>query len=551
MNYLALTIGPIYETINKSTKTRELWAGSYIFSYFMKNLIKKLLEDKRVAIEFLVPYVNEKIVNKSFEVGIFHDRFVAHSLCTKDELETVFLDNFNTTIKEITAIIYDSGSSQENNIYIFDDIQRALLEYLQYNYIIASDDELNSISSDNLLITIDKIFDSMELQYSFTLNNGAKVYPRKSYDDNGTITTNNYQKINPIARLQFYAQSLKNIVINDHKDDDRSMILKFKSIPEIAVANLLEQSVEKEEIKVALEEMEVKGINAYESFYKILKEHHHSKLKPHHKYYAAISADGDRIGELIEETCEHDISKITNISQGIYRFITDEPLVGLFEEYGGMLVYAGGDDLLAFAPIFGKNGKTIFDLMEEISRRFKQHLGDEVSISFGVSIQYYKSPMIESINHSIEMLKKAKDNNQTDENININSGSVALSLHKHSGQSHDAVFLLLDNIYLGYKTLFVCELCRIIELPHSIHYSLVNYKKYIIKRFSGTHDGNIDLKIDTLFKNIIEDNTHSKMAKRGLRRLKKYIKILRPKSVESFDTFIAQLAIVKFLRGDE
>ncbi len=41
MKYIALTIGPIYKTLSSAKKTRELWGGSYIFSYIMKQIISE------------------------------------------------------------------------------------------------------------------------------------------------------------------------------------------------------------------------------------------------------------------------------------------------------------------------------------------------------------------------------------------------------------------------------------------------------------------------------------------------------------------------------
>jgi CRISPR-associated protein Cmr2 len=53
MNYLALTIGPIVETLSESKKTKELFAGSYLFSYIMKNILKKLNSN---GYNLIVPY---------------------------------------------------------------------------------------------------------------------------------------------------------------------------------------------------------------------------------------------------------------------------------------------------------------------------------------------------------------------------------------------------------------------------------------------------------------------------------------------------------------
>ena len=49
MNYIAYTIGPIYDTIfdtlNDDNKTKKLKAGSYFFSFFMKILLKNIKDN--------------------------------------------------------------------------------------------------------------------------------------------------------------------------------------------------------------------------------------------------------------------------------------------------------------------------------------------------------------------------------------------------------------------------------------------------------------------------------------------------------------------------
>ena len=102
MNYIALTIGPIYETMSYCKKTRELWVGSYFFSYFMKKLITKVSEeDSEIKIDFLVPFVkDEKInaLNEKLEVGVFHDRFIASSEASKDAIKNLLVSKINETL---------------------------------------------------------------------------------------------------------------------------------------------------------------------------------------------------------------------------------------------------------------------------------------------------------------------------------------------------------------------------------------------------------------------------------------------------------------------
>ena len=49
-NYLAITIGPIYKTIQQARSTREIWAASFVFSLMMKEILKQLSQHDKVEI---------------------------------------------------------------------------------------------------------------------------------------------------------------------------------------------------------------------------------------------------------------------------------------------------------------------------------------------------------------------------------------------------------------------------------------------------------------------------------------------------------------------
>ena len=537
MNYIALTIGPIYETIKYSKKTRELWAGSYFFSYFMKSLIKLLHEDD---IEFILPYVDNKVLNESFEVGIFHDRFIGYSEThSKEELKAILQKRLNENIHETAKFIGSSIQSQE-----IDKIYYALQSYLQSSFIIATEDELiQSTGKENIIFAIDAILDTMELENSFDFANSAKQFK---------ISENDYSKktgepVNPIAKLQYQAQRLKNEIKHSN--------LTFKTIPDIALASILESK--------QFEDFDYKDfkenddIEKYEEFYKQFekkkddKDDEDNNFKPHHKYFVVISADGDKMGSTIRNIYNSDKSKITELSKSIYEYITgdkkqnDPSLVELFEEYGGMLIYAGGDDLLGFAPVIGKNQKTFFSLLEELSTRFQKYLSTDVSLSFGVSITYYKYPMIEAINHAQNQLfSVAKAHNNQEK-----SGSLALSLIKHSGQTYEGVFFLNDNLYMKYKNLFENVLEEKVKLPHNLQHSLKQYESVFTDIFA-THKGESYEKLSAFFENVIKDESHDNDAQTALDELKEYIFAFKPANKQLFDTLLSQLAIIKFLRGD-
>lgn len=514
MNYIALTIGPIYETMSYCKKTRELWVGSYFFSYFMKKLITKVSEeDSEIKIDFLVPFVkDEKInaLNEKLEVGVFHDRFIASSEASKDAIKNLLVSKINETLDELAKII----DTNEQSIYY-----EALKEYFQYHYIIATKDELiENTGKENVIFAIDAILDSMELQQKFTFENKSNIVKPKDSNSN--------DKINPIAKLQYEANRLKK---------DLKLKIMFKSIPEIALANIIDPKIFKDE----------DNLDNYDTFYKEFEKD--ENFKPHHKYYAVIQADGDKMGKTIRNNPE----RIGKISKNIFTYITqsnDEvsDINKLFSDFGGMLIYAGGDDLLGFAPIFGKDGSTLFELIETLSSKFKKVVGDDVSLSFGVSINYYKSPMIEAINNSYYLLSDIAKKHNTEEK----SGSLALSLTKHSGQTFDGVFFLNDDSYISYKEIFKDELKGDITLPHNIQYSLKNFEDLFITLFQKENEETV-LRIESLFKNLIKDSSQNENMKSSIDRIKDHLFKFKPKSKDEFQKFITQLAIIKFLRGDK
>jgi CRISPR-associated protein Cmr2 len=572
-NYLSLTIGPIYETISYCQKTRELWAGSYFFSYFMKLLIASLEEEE--DIEFIIPHIDNNVLNNDFKVGMFHDRFIATSSQSKEILKQLLENRVAETIYFMAQLIGDDDSKLSNETRTKELLKNtkidtktkaytSLQNYIQYNYIVATESELlNATKAPNVIFAIDTILDSLELQNSFDFYNSAKVFQVKRDDYKKTLK----DKVSAVAKLQYQAKELKNRIGQQQ--------LKFRSIPEIALANVLantndiDNAIEKE-INQKINHGSSKfewcqfiddnyDIERYEEVYNTLDtlakkdETIKQNYKPYHKYYAVISADGDKIGQTIRNIYNENPEEITTLSKNLYTYIAKEelPLVKLFDDFGGMLIYAGGDDLLGFVPIFGKHmiegenrNKHIFDLLEELSTRFKQIVGENVSLSFGVSINYYKSPMIEAIKASYTLLQEAKENNTEQK-----SGSLALCLTKHGGQQHKGIFFMHDTIYTAYKTLFIGELTGTIELPHNLHYKLQMYETLFVDIFT-TYKKESSTKLNALFTNLITDESHSKTAKEALKSTQTYIENFVPNTPDRFKLLLAQLAIIKFLRGD-
>lgn len=220
---------------------------------------------------------------------------------------------------------------------------------------------------------------------------------------------------------------------------------------------------------------------------KLSKKWERSNLKQT-KYYAVIMLDGDNMGKWLSGEFAPYIEKIyhprvwENIRQHNAAFASQvkekrRPLTPalhaaistalkeysltfvkqIVEEYGsGKLVYAGGDDVLAFVPL-----ETLLDVMIKLRAAFSGHvtmkdndmlvnfdkdvsgfvdignrilitMGPNATASTGVCIAHYKTPLGEAIAAARRMEKKAKEHQREKD-------SFAICVMKHSGEIIETV----------------------------------------------------------------------------------------------------------------
>jgi CRISPR-associated protein Cmr2 len=202
------------------------------------------------------------------------------------------------------------------------------------------------------------------------------------------------------------------------------------------------------------------------------------------KYYAILYLDGDYMGkwlsgellpeiqyaynskvwEKLPENFKKDLQRYTpnkiltpaihsTISTALRNYAIEFVKKIVEEEHLGKLIYAGGDDVLAFV-----NLKDIFDVMEKLRWAFSGHIkldqekieiyntnnngfvlkdgvyyltmGKNATCSMGVLIAHYKEPLKIVIDKVFEMNKKAKESGRN---------RFAICLSKHSGEERVGV----------------------------------------------------------------------------------------------------------------
>ncbi|HAD13441.1 MAG TPA: type III-B CRISPR-associated protein Cas10/Cmr2, partial [Saprospirales bacterium] len=174
---------------------------------------------------------------------------------------------------------------------------------------------------------------------------------------------------------------------------------------------------------------------AEDAVYLKLKNDLGEALKSRHRYIAIVHADGDNIGNTIA-SLQNDAGKTRAFSAELMSF--SEQAVRKIYQYGATPVYAGGDDLLFIAPMQNDEQMTIYDLLKSLHDLFAQQpvfQSNKASLSFGLSISYYKHPLAEALSTSRNLLfGKAKE---LEIDGKKRKDALAINLLTHSGHQFE------------------------------------------------------------------------------------------------------------------
>jgi len=215
--------------------------------------------------------------------------------------------------------------------------------------------------------------------------------------------------------------------------------LKNDILSQIDGMFLMETTYRKEFLE---EEYGIKNLDEkdFKDILKILEELREKEGKFPSVYYAILQMDGDNIGKWlrgeflpkIEEVIlpkvkdallsfskgeEHrKLEKILcnphhttpSIHQAFSRRLSDFALNRIREivedQHYGKLIYAGGDDVLAFLPI-----EEVLDCAYRLQEAFKDSLSEKASMSAGIVVAHYKYPLYLALEEVRNMEKKAKN----------------------------------------------------------------------------------------------------------------------------------------------
>lgn len=406
MNFFALTIGPIYGTFLQARKTRTVWASSYFFSWFTKQI---LLKTKKEGFDILLPYYDHS-KKSEFGAGMYADRiyFVGNEKGTTDGLRSII----KTIIEEISEDICKRTVHKDYLMVV------GFLESYLNMHIVELSSGLGFTELDNSILNqLNVLLDNKELQtnFSFEINE------------------------NPLLDYLETEISTQTILTKDAFSDLSHK--RFRSIPEIATTSLERTDQNNEYGKLLIKSYKrLKGGEKEEyEFLELLKESDSFKTAPYHKYFGVLYADGDNISELLKKVSgsKADLLKFSELLMD-FALDAEKAIVN----YGGNGIYLGGEDILAFIPMACVNKhnnelQTVFSLIEKLDQLFHKTLGKYAeekgvtipTLSYGLMLSYIKHPLKESMSIAHKLLENAKCKEK-----HPNKNTIGLRFQKHSGQ---------------------------------------------------------------------------------------------------------------------
>lgn len=399
--YTAITIGPIGKTFDKARKVKALWSASYMFSWIMRELLRELTEK---GYKVISPYYASVLEREYLlrQVGLFPDRAIIRGEVEcleeiKDKVIRAFAEKMlgiNKEPKPSKAI-------------------KALEAYLK-NYISIYSTTAKVKNEKGFILKLNARLDALELR--------QRAATKKDIRFRKLLASNN-------GFIQSY--------LDVQKRKGGSEKVPFETTSRIAVSGwLTDEEIEKYTIK---SEDHPEGEKEVAMDYARLSTKKRDSYRNCYKYLAVVKADGDSFGKFLEKITEEQMKKFSRYFFDFSR----EAAKGLMR-LKGIPVYIGGDDLFFFTPILRDGNQQVSELIQVVEKHFKKFRdklakkhkklfkelakgeAQPLTMSYGVSIFYYKSPMSEAIEVADNLLFKVAKGSGRDR--------VAVSIHKHSGR---------------------------------------------------------------------------------------------------------------------
>lgn len=489
MNYAGMTFGPVTETLSATYTPAGLWFSSYFFSRFVGSCAMDLQKKGYEIITLKKGYdFGDDLEDKG--VGKYHDRIYFRGNKTAGEIRKDIESTKSEVIDE-NAVLLADGFEKAGITVAVQEIQEFFNRFLQIHYAVFSEDDL---TAKGVSKTMADTLDALELSQSISSEPGPNYLFRFAEGDPYKGSNDYLRHYSPLMRAS--REKAFRIATGGEK-------VRIRDIGYIS-SNGKYTSKEIEENNYIPEKTE--------------------------KYFAIVQCDGDNMGKLIsgtsgkagcKDSLDEQVFRIQDFSSKCMEYA--DRAYQLISNGGGFLIYAGGDDLLFLSPVISGN-TNVWELCRDIAAEFDRIFNPDgstgASLSFGISVNYYKFPLYEAFQDALSLLfGEAKSFVRGREKAKNNA---AIKIHKASGQSMGVVFCMdtrgkadqteswkdtLFQHYLDLTALFAGADKKTDSLMTSILYHIENQKSL----FTEALGNGLDLSV--LLENVFDGPVHGEAEK--------------------------------------
>ena len=426
-----ITIGPILNTLGSAKKERELWFGSYMFSWLMGHLCAALHKE---GCNIILPTLHPDATTG--RVGLYPDRLYFTSENSKEEVAewiTAASSDFVNTLYDIYKSVHarwQTGSNPDES-----KVKKIIDDYLQIKWFVADGkvtigEALKHLETAELYTLADDLLADEPCDRCRMLPHTLVVHDRyeESYGQKLYLC--------PICAIKYGAHVSKLV----SKKTGINAEKPFPSIVHIGAKEIADKFIPVNEVED-------------DWLYNETNQSLIAKGSKYLSYFAVLCLDMDNAGKLLA-AIQDDSGKVKEFSDTLYKF--NREVADLIDAYGGETIYAGGDDILALIPARNIDSRlssenrqidNLLALVDLINKKFGEvfHNGwlqsegeDEyprLSLSFGISMQYLKYPLKDALQSAYSCLfGKAK----------LTKNTLSMVIRKHAGATFEISLDLED-----------------------------------------------------------------------------------------------------------
>lgn len=444
---LVFSIGPVQSFIAAARKIEDLWSGSYLLSYLTERAIVTVLESAErqgISCEMVYPRVDlselrQSRTTENIEVASLPNRFVC---CLKGDQQQVagIARQAEQAVKNALADmgrfaierVFSPELKQDYMKELLDQQVKALLEVFWATETLRGEEDFARAR-----MQVEKRLAAVKNGRPYHINSQEGLVCTLCGEQQA-LTSQGQQS----ANLDNYGLMKQNLVYTWNRRRE-----PFKT-PEVQEGNTRVGRIKDGESlcgiclskRLARDYFKEKksAKNAFDAFPST------HELTGGTKYYAVIMMDGDDMGLWISGEKRISVKKETldtkvnmayqkELSAKLDRFAVHS-VPAIVKQYTGMLIYAGGDDVLAFAPV-----TSVLDMAKALRLAFSHEekgLSSRATASMGIVIAHEKAPLSMVLEYARTMERRAKSYQFPEGKA---KDALGLAVLTHSGEIREAV----------------------------------------------------------------------------------------------------------------